>query len=411
MALHFRFSRLHRVSILAALLLASGCSPFSIDAITPAEIPAGEDTEVAIAGEGFSEATAFALEAEGLSVTLAPRTLADTEVTVVVPSAVPAGVYSVVAEEEGRIARLDDALTVVEGTARFVFIDVSQGDATLIITPDGDRILVDGGKRDASTAVAAAITDFARGGLDAVIVSHFDADHLGGVVEILQGPDGRPGSNDDVLLPTAWAPEDQNTCASVVCQDMRRLQTRFETPTVGQTLAFGDFVLEVVAVGGDIGAGPVAGADDENERSLAVLAHFGGRKVLVAGDLTGGGLNTVNLEGPLAEQIGPVDVVRTAHHGSATSSPAAAVEAYQASVAIFSMGEDNAFCHPDATVFSRWNQSGAALYGTTAGIVFDADTCDGATPVPDRGRFDVGDIVMDVDASGALIVDGDVLAP
>ena len=71
--------------------------------------------------------------------------------------------------------------------AEFRFIDVGQGDATLITTPNGKKILIDAGTSE--MAGSRILPLLANSELELIIASHYDADHIGGIPEILKGKD------------------------------------------------------------------------------------------------------------------------------------------------------------------------------------------------------------------------------
>ncbi len=113
----------------------------------------------------------------------------------------------------------------------------------------------------------------------------------------------------------------------------------------------------------------VACGSDENCRSIGTLIRFGKFRMWTSGDLTGGGNQTPDVESVLAQHIGKVDIYRANHHGSKTSSNSALLGALQPQVVIISAGRDNRYCHPHASVLSRFLQIPAvALFLTTAGI-------------------------------------------
>jgi len=99
---------------------------------------------------------------------------------------------------------------------------------------------------------------------------------------------------------------------------------------------------------------------------------------------------------------GPVDVLRTAHHGSATSSNAASVATFSPSYAIISVGTDNTYCHPVPAVLSRIAAASSQVIATGAGIDLDADDCGYATSAASNVELGAGDIVLDIDALGEI---------
>ena len=403
--------RISLLLIALSLFATTGCRELHVLSVAPNRVQAGESAPLHITGAGFDGDTRLALAAPGLDITLGQlEVLSDSEATGSVPAAAPAGSYDVVALRGGDEARLEGGLELVEGRARVVFIDVGQGDATLVVAPGGETLLIDGGPASRVASVEAALAEHADGHLEAVILTHFDADHLAGLVELLAGVDRVAGSGDDVRPSLTLGPRDDGSCGSNTCEKLRRLGAYpFEVAGVAARFALGAVDVEVVAADGDVGSGPLPGIDDDNEHSVVVRVSFAGRTVLVTGDITGGGLGTTDLETPLAEVTGPIDVLRVSHHGSATSSAAGALTAWQPRAAVLSLGTDNAYCHPDDDVLARLAATGAGLFATGHGIVDDGARCGGPTEVPQGARFGLGDILLDIDAGGGMELAGRAL--
>ncbi len=400
--------RLLRCATVAGfVLLGTGCG-IELTGISPDVIPQGAASTLAITGSGFSEDTTFSLVAPGLSVALRTLSVDTGAAEVEAPATTPAGLYTLSADNAGTVAELPDALTVLADAARVRFLDIGQGDATLLLAPDGERALIDGGKPSRTDVVRAAVED-AGGTLTMVILSHYDADHLGGVVGLLKGPDGTAGTDDDIVPAERYAPSDDGACQSQLCDEFRALRAYpFTVPAPGDTLALGRLSLVVEAVGGRTGAAPAPAGLDDNAVSLVVRATFADRSVLILGDLTGGGLGTVDIESAVAERTGAVDVLRAGHHGSATSSNAAAVSAWSPRLTVLSVGTDNAYCHPAPQVLARLAANSTELLATGAGMVTDG-ACDFLTNAPDNGSLGLGTIELSIDAAGAMSLDGQPL--
>ena len=118
---------------------------------------------------------------------------------------------------------------------------------------------------------------------------------------------------------------------------------------------------------------------------------------------------TVDLETPLAELTGPVDVLRVGHHGSQTSSALSALQRWAPRLAVLSLGTDNAYCHPHPDVLSRLATLATHIAATGSGIVDDSGGCTGPTNWPPNAQPDLGDIVVELSADGTLTLEGEVL--
>jgi competence protein ComEC len=389
--------------VLAVLVFGvSACGPAILDVAPPIVAP-GEPIQ--IFGTGFSPTATASLRGPGV---IQLQVISATSATIEarVPGAAPAGEYDVVVSSDGADATLAGGLTVVAGRTTIRFLDVGQGDGTLVTGPDGQSLLIDGGPESASDVVAEAVK--AVGGVDHVALTHTDADHLAGLTALLAGDDGGAGTDDDLVPLTRWIGHDDVLCTSLLCNRFRNLRARFERPLVGDAVDLGGATVEVVGRDGDFGAaGSVAVADDENERSLALLVRFGGRTVFIGGDLTGGGLGSSDVEAAAARATGPVDVLRLNHHGSATSSSVGFLSALQPAAVVVSEGTDNPFCHPERGVVERLAEAGPTIFSTGRGIVNDGVRCDGATAWPTGSRVGLGTIELVIEEDGRLTIDGE----
>lgn len=400
-----RMSRLVIAPIPASLWLALcvGCSNVALLEVKPDVVAAGGIVEVF--GAGFDPSLTLSLEGEGGTITLAVTPGDANKASATLPAQTPAGRYDVVATTSAGTARLEAALTVQAGQLEIVFVDVGQGDGSFVIFPDGSTLLFDGGPRDAKDVVRGVIDEHG-GRVDAVAISHTDADHLGGMVGVLRGADGRAGTDDDLVPTSRWIGHDDAVCDSQLCDEYRTLRgVPFELPDNGTVVDHGGATVTVVARDGVVAGAALADIDEENERSLALLFEFGGRSVFIGGDLTGGGLGTTDLEAAVAAVTGPVDVLRLNHHGSETSSSGGFLDALQPRAVIISVGTDNAFCHPDRRVVERLSGQAANVYATGDGIVDAIDRCD-LTTWPAGSRHGLGTFSLIVAADGAITLAG-----
>jgi beta-lactamase superfamily II metal-dependent hydrolase len=397
--------------LIGALFGGAGCADLTLASISPGLVAEGAGADVQVTGSGFDDGLQLSLIAPGLDVALGNVQVSSaTEASAQVAAATPAGLYDLRGELGGLVAELPGALEVVGGGTRIIFLDIGQGDATLVISPSGEVLLIDGGPPGSGADLERALERETDGRLDAVVLSHFDADHLAGIVELLSGPDRTAGNDDDLFPDVVLGPDDDGGCDTQVCGRFRLLRAYpFQTPAPGDTLDLGDVDVEIVAADGDVGAGPISGASDNNERSVVVMLRYAGRSVLVTGDLTGGGLGTADLETPLAQQTGPVDVLRVGHHGSGTSSAQSALAAWQPIASVFSFGTDNRYCHPDPDVLARVAAASQVVVATGAGIVDDVDDCGAATVTPAGGRLGLGDIELIIAGDGSMTLAGDAL--
>ncbi|HIE62517.1 MAG TPA: MBL fold metallo-hydrolase, partial [Microbacterium sp.] len=237
------------------------------------------------------------------------------------------------------------------------FLEVGHGNAALVVGPDGTTVLIDGGVTgQGDITILPYMSSLGLTELTYGISTHYHVDHLGGLDEVydqIGGPAIAFDRGDNQPWMTTQYDEYLVSVAGVRA-----------TPTVGQTLALGNgATLEFVCLNGDWSGGsvdPHLFAQGENGSSVGVIIRYGDFDAWIAGDLTGGGEGTADIESLVRFDIGQVEVVLAGHHGSETSSNAAFVDTLDPSLVIYSCGLNNAGGVPDEAVIERWNAPDAS---------------------------------------------------
>ena len=256
-------------------------------------------------------------------------------------------------------------LAAPDGRLHVIFLDVGQGDATLVISPSGRTVLVDGGPD--SQRIGALVDKhlpFWDRSLDAIIATQPHADHLGGLLAVvdLYRVDTliqfRPGY--DSLLSSEWE---------------RRLALNGTLPvqaTRGQSMDLGDDTLLVFL---NPPAQPMLGtSDDTDNNGVVVRVSYGDVSFLLSADIR------LEAERQLVHENVHIDstVLKVAHHGSDTSSGPQFLTAVGPEAAVISVGADNPYGHPDASVVERLRARPAETYTTaecgTIEFVTDGDS-------------------------------------
>ena len=193
------------------------------------------------------------------------------------------------------------------GALRVTVLDVGHGSAVLLELPDGGTLLYDcgslsGGDR-AADAVAGALRARGRNRVDAVLLSHADADHFNGLPGLLQ-----TARVDAVLLGPHFSVSRQRDAVAVE-EELAARGVPVVRVSAGMTLRAGGAALTVLHPP----PGPPAGGSD-NDRSVVVLVDYAGRRVLLTGDLEGPPQTA--LAAAFVDRYGPgVDVLLAPHHG------------------------------------------------------------------------------------------------
>lgn len=226
-----------------------------------------------------------------------------------------------------------DSMTVV-------FADVGQGDMAAITTPSGRVIVVDGGPDPARAAQALgeALPFWART-VDLLILTHPHDDHLAGANEIL-----RRYRVSNILS----REQDYDSAGAAVWRNLVAQEgANVVDARRGASFSFADGVrVEVLSPPDALLRGT---ASDVDNASVVVRVVYGERRFLLTGDLFAEGERALVESG----QILRCDVLKIAHHGSATSSSPAMLEAVAPSAAVISAGADNPFGHPSPEVLNR----------------------------------------------------------
>jgi beta-lactamase superfamily II metal-dependent hydrolase len=227
------------------------------------------------------------------------------------------------------------------------FIDVGQGDATLVTVGD-QRLLIDGG-RSGNTILqrlqALGVTD-----LDAVVATHPDADHTGGLTAVLES------FAVERIYVNGNSSETQ-TYAEFLAAAEAEPGAVVSTASRGQAIALGGLSLPVLH--------PAALTGDTNVDSIVLGLACGSVEVLLMADAEAPSEQSMLAAG----LVDDVDVLKVGHHGSNTSSSQAFLDAASPEVAVISAGRTNPYGHPHAEVLARLAGIGASilLTDTTAG--------------------------------------------
>lgn len=232
---------------------------------------------------------------------------------------------------------------------RITFLDVGQGDATLVELPEGPRMLVDGGPGGArrfdvgERVLSPFLWNRPARRLDVVALSHSDADHAGGLGAVLRHFDVG-----EFWESGRWGPGGEDALAALTKSGAAR-----RVLSAGQRFWVGDALVTVLNPDGQPSLTP-------NDDSLVLRLDWRGVSVLLTGDLGGAG------EARVLERGGPVRVVvlRVAHHGSRFSSSAPFLESARPRFAIISVGSRNPFRHPTPEALARLEAVGARVYRT-----------------------------------------------
>lgn len=249
------------------------------------------------------------------------------------------------------------------GTLELFVIDVGQGDAIGVRTPRGRWILVDAGPPSEVAAAGHPVVRALRARgvrrLEAMVLTHPDADHFGGAAAVLEAlPVGR------VVDPLVPAPK--RTYAELL-EAARARRVRWEAARAGQRWELDGVVVRVLhppapspsggdgTRGGSVSRSPPLEA---NEASVVLAVSWRGFEALLTGDAY------VEVERAVMDRVGDIDVLKVGHHGSDTSTDGDFVRTVRPELALISVGRGNRYGHPSPRVVERLSAAGARVLRT-----------------------------------------------
>lgn len=222
-----------------------------------------------------------------------------------------------------------------------VMCDVGQGDGLVLRDPRGPVIVVDVGPREAG--METCLGDLGVERIDAVVLTHFHADHVGGLARILDTRD----------VGALWATpvQDPSDRAALAAVDAESHGLVIQSMRAGDSITFGDSRLDVIWPAFEIHAGSVA-----NNASVVLLGAVGGIDILLTGDIE------PEAQEAIMAQVPAIDVVvaKVPHHGSRFQHPDFPRWA-RAEVALVSVGADNDYGHPAEETLTAWRDAGAMI--------------------------------------------------
>ncbi|MBX3023882.1 DNA internalization-related competence protein ComEC/Rec2 [bacterium] len=251
------------------------------------------------------------------------------------------------------------------GVLRVTFVSVGQGDCTVIEFPRRQVWVVDGGGLAGSRldvgerVVAPALWRRKILRLDALVLSHADYDHAGGLTFLTEA----------FAPPRLWwnGQPGRGAGFAALQRALRRGAVAREQPAPGHTARIDGVTVRVLHPAADDAGG-------DNDRSLTLQLRFGPTAVLLPGDLEAAG------EAALVARWGAglrSTILKVPHHGSATSSTPAFLDAVAPRLAVVSAGADNRFGFPAPAVERAYRERRAALWRTdrdgAVAVVIDAD--------------------------------------
>ncbi len=266
---------------------------------------------------------------------------------------------------------------------KVTFLDVGQGDCILVQTASGENYLFDCGSSDRSGVGRYVLLPFLKYNgihkLDAVLLSHPDADHVNGAMELFSLAEENSIKIGQLVLPAVEEAEREVQFRKIV-QTVQGVETVQGVGTVqgGQTAQARQTVPVRFLAAGDgwqcgsadflclhpAGGWPVA---DSNAYSLCVYVKFAeGASLLLTGDVEGAGEEALIKE-LRRRDIEDIAILKTAHHGSRNATSREFLARVSPGIAVISCGRNNRYGHPHKELLERLEGYGVKVYLTPEG--------------------------------------------
>ena len=243
---------------------------------------------------------------------------------------------------------------LVDGKPAMHFVDVGQGDCTLI-TYNGDAVLIDAGPVSAGDSAA----EYVKGQVDAIdyfIITHPHEDHMGGAADILENIEVKNVIMPDYEVDTKFY---QNAMKQIADQKVNVIHS--EAHAVHDTGNIKITIIDSVI------------PDDDNLNNISIIARIdvGSTSIMTTGDAE------VEEEMQVVENYTSIlgsslydpaildcDILQVGHHGSSTSSTSEFLDLVTPGVAVISCGVDNSYGHPHQETLDLFADYGFEVYRT-----------------------------------------------
>ncbi|NLI89990.1 MAG: MBL fold metallo-hydrolase [Epulopiscium sp.] len=248
-------------------------------------------------------------------------------------------------EDIAKDTKVNEEIVNVDGEMQVHFLDVGQGDSALIICPNGESILIDGGEKKYGDYIVDYLNKLGIEDIDVVIATHPHSDHIGGLITVFENFNIKSVYTPRVTHTTKTYEE---FVLAVQNQDLK-----FKEVKAGQGLEIQGIETRFL--------GPVdTYGDDLNNWSAVIKINYKNTSFLFTGDAE------IKSENDIISSDADIEatVLKIGHHGSDTSSGDDFLDMVNPKYAVISAGVDNKYGHPHRSILDKINNKGIKLYRT-----------------------------------------------
>lgn len=238
---------------------------------------------------------------------------------------------------------VEDEVVISDSQMEVHFIDVGQGDATLIICDD-EAMLIDAAPSGNGTLLQSYLRKRGVTELEYLILTHTDADHIGSASVIVNKFDIHTVFMGDF-------PKDNKTYKGLL-DAFSYYNLKYSIPNVGNEYSLGEATFTILA--------PNREYDNPNDASIALVLQHGENKFLFTGDAKEDAEQDMLANGLDLD----CDVYKAGHHGSSTSSCEEFLNAATPEYSVISCEAGNSYGHPHAEVLNNFRRMGIKVFRT-----------------------------------------------
>lgn len=240
-----------------------------------------------------------------------------------------------------------------EGYLRVAFLDVGQGDATLITTPNNKNILIDGSESYEKLSKAFKMFFIKNGSVMLVVATHNHIDHIGGLVQFIDKYEPK-----EIWFSGAIHTSGIYIAFLEALKNAKDKGSMIKTVKSGQKTIIDDTKLEVLY---PIKNYTQTKPTHQHDANLVVALSYGSTRFLFTGDLEQ--KNEDELIETFYSDIS-ANVLKVSHHGSKYSTSSEFIKISSPEIAVISAGRDNRYGHPNPETINRISNEGIKIFRT-----------------------------------------------
>lgn len=224
---------------------------------------------------------------------------------------------------------------IINSTLKIYFIDVGQGDSTLIVTPKNKKILIDGGEGK-TNVLFQYLLDRRINKIDYIVISHFDSDHCNGLIEIIE----KMRVENIVMSKQSKESEEYKKILEIIKQ---------KNIKVSSVKAEDKIIIEKNLYTKILNPAEKFEFQDLNNNAIVAKLVYKNFSMLFTGDIEKA---EENLAKKYKNELKST-ILKVAHHGSKTSTSEEFLKYVEPQIALIGVGENNKFGHPNQITIEK----------------------------------------------------------